>query len=654
MTKQRTPPKSASARRVAAPADRSRASASTPAPPLRSDVSHEVGQISEPLGLLDVREDTTRIVLGAGEDAGGNYAAGTFRVVVSAMITALVLISAAYMTPALADVGVIAETPLVSFLRAARPWTEDDPVPFWNLIGRELLGEDASASATDEEVSALEALATAEVAAEEEAEAFSRKPVKVVKPPQEEVATIPAYVAHPDDDEPVERALEKPEALDPFWAALTRTDLAWEGAVTRATHYGDSAIGNDGITAAVRVKLQARFGDAGHGFHLLGQPNLSYRHKGVSFVEKSPWAKCFIIFGCRDDRHYGLGGTTFNSAGGAEITLGTASKGPAGRAVSRFELWYAARPKGGRIRLQVDKEEPILLETAADELEDRWHVLEVEDGAHSLSVRAAGGGKVRAYGVVLERDGPGVVWDGMSQIGAMTRRMLNFDPDHLQRQLRRRQSNMVVLMFGGNDMGPHLNLEKYKESFSLLLRGIKAAGPHMSCLVMAPLDHGERRGAQIVTRPIVPKLVAAQREVALEEGCAFWDTYEAMGGDGSMGRWTRSEPRLGSGDLAHLTHHGHKVIGAMLYRALMAGYRDYRARVEGKPVRELERALPPVPEDTLAVIAAPAHEGEEVGASSDELDATEDGRADAPSPTDAPSGAPANAAAPAEDVDAPS
>ena len=89
---------------------------------------------------------------------------------------------------------------------------------------------------------------------------------------------------------------------------------------------------------------------------------------------------------------------------------------------------------------------------------------------------------------------------------------------------------------------------------------------------MAPLDHGERRGSQIVTREVVPKIVEAQREIALAEGCAFWDTYQAMGGEGSMGRWNRSSPRLGSGDLSHLTHHGHKVIGAMLYRALIAGY----------------------------------------------------------------------------------
>ncbi len=572
-------------------------------------MSHESDQIAEPLGLLDVREDTRRVVLAQGDDAAGNYPAGTFRVVVSAMVTVLALIAASYLAPALTDLGVIEGNALIDFARGARPWTEKDPVPFWNLVGRELLGEGAEAQKSREELSALEALASAEVAAEEQEEAFASKRLEVVKrpastSPEEEEPTIPPYLPHSDDEEPVERSLEKPEALDPFFAALTRTDLRWEGAITRATHYGDSAIGNDGITSAVRVKLQARFGDAGHGFHLLGQPNMSYRHKGVVFKERTPWAKCFIIFGCREDRHYGLGGTTFNASGGAEVSLGTAKKGAAGRAVSRFELWYAGRPKGGRIKLQVDDQAPVLLETAADALEDRWHVLEVEDGEHTLTVRAAGGGKVRAYGVVLERDGPGVVWDGMSQIGAMTRRMLNYDPDHFRRQLTRRDADMVVLMFGGNDMGPFLKLDKYKQNLSLLLRGIKAVGPHMSCLVMAPLDHGERRGAQIVTREIVPKLVAAQREIALAEGCAFWDTYQAMGGEGSMGRWNRSAPRLGSGDLSHLTHHGHKVIGAMLYRALIEGYRGYRERVAGEPVSTLERPRPasekPVPGDMSA------------------------------------------------------
>jgi hypothetical protein len=103
----------------------------------------------------------------------------------------------------------------------------------------------------------------------------------------------------------------------------------------------------------------------------------------------------------------------------------------------------------------------------------------------------------------------------------------------------------------------------------------------MACLVMAPLDHGERKGNRILTRPIVPRMVAAQRNVALAQGCAFFDTYAAMGGDGSIGRWRRVKPPLANSDLAHLTRRGHEVIGDLLYRALIEGYVEYRKRMAG-------------------------------------------------------------------------
>ena len=51
-------------------------------------------------------------------------------------------------------------------------------------------------------------------------------------------------------------------------------------------------------------------------------------------------------------------------------------------------------------------------------------------------------------------------------------------------------------------------------------------------------------GRRIVSRPMVPKIVDIQRRVALAEGCAFFDTYLAMGGEGAAGRWHRGSPRL--------------------------------------------------------------------------------------------------------------
>ncbi len=531
-------------------------------------------------GLLDSEERKVSVDLSRDEEAAAGFPPGTFRKVVTAMLSLIALIAATYAVPA---------------LHWARPWTLDmDYVPFWNLIGRAVLGEGEKAEAADAEVKEALAVARAEEAKEEAREAYEE--VKV-REPVKEGEKVPPLAPHEDDALPVEATLERPEALDRFYSALTRTHLGLPGAITRVMHYGDSAIGNDGITGAIRGKMQARFGDAGHGFHLLGQPNASYRHQGVRFDERSPWGHCFIIFDCKKDGYYGLGGTTFESAGGAEIKLSTANKGPAGRKAARFEVWYAGIPKGGTLRLKLDEEEPVELATAAEAMEDRWHVIETTDGEHTLSVRAAGGGKVRAYGVVMERTVPGIVWDEMSQIGALTRRMLNFDPAHLQRQLARRDPDLLVLMFGGNDMNTQGTMEKYKAELTDVLKLFRAGDPTLPCLVMAPLDHGERDGSgKIVTRSIVPRIVQAQREVAEVEGCAFFDTYAAMGGSGSMGRWVRSSPALGAGDLSHLTSHGHKVVGAMVYRSLMRGYVDYRRRIAGTPVDGLAPRIagPPV------------------------------------------------------------
>ena len=61
-------------------------------------------------------------------------------------------------------------------------------------------------------------------------------------------------------------------ALDAFFTRLGRTDRREPGAVTRILHYGDSTVASDYISGTARRRLQARFGDAGHGFILIANP----------------------------------------------------------------------------------------------------------------------------------------------------------------------------------------------------------------------------------------------------------------------------------------------------------------------------------------------------------------------------------------------
>ncbi len=533
-------------------------------------------------GLLDGEDNVKIVALHEGE----TRAATSDRKAVLRLFVALLSLCAVMAVPYV--------WPPVARLQA---WPLDSEyVPFWNIIGREFMGQGAQAQAQAVEVENFEAIARAAV--DTEPEVYEER--KVVTPPPTTNAdgppTYPALAPHPDDEVKVEQSLENGQAIDRYFEALTLTELGYEGAITRASHWGDSVLGNDGITAAIRGQLQARFGDGGHGFHMLSQFNASYIQKGVRVRYLSPWSQCYIINACKSDGHYGFGGTTVWSAGGGETWFSTTTEGAAGRKLAHLEVWYAAQEHGGKLKLKLDKQFEEIIDTSlpADsglKLDDRVASYELQDGPHEFSLRASGGGQVRAYGVVMERNGPGIVWDGMGLIGSFTSRLLNFDEDHIHKQIRRRDPDMLVFMFGGNDL-LGFSAKRYTESLTKMIKLMRAADPEIACLVLSIVDHGERKGGQIVTAPGVPEMVEIQRKVAIEQGCAFWDTFHAMGGEGSMGRWNRAEPRLGSGDLAHLTHHGHKVIGAMLYRALMEQYREFRARKAGSPL-PLERLREP-------------------------------------------------------------
>ena len=131
-------------------------------------------------------------------------------------------------------------------------------------------------------------------------------------------------------------------------------------------------------------------------------------------------------------------------------------------------------------------------------------------------------------------------------------------------------------MLGGNTLAfPFWSAARYEQGFIKMLKVFKTGRPEASCLVMSPLDHGEKHRGTIRTRLNLKPMIEIQRRVALANGCAYYSLFDAMGGEGTMGRWARSKPRLVGGDLTHVSKHGARVLGALVYRALMAGFKSY-------------------------------------------------------------------------------
>jgi lysophospholipase L1-like esterase len=312
----------------------------------------------------------------------------------------------------------------------------------------------------------------------------------------------------------------------------------------------------------------------------------SYRNRAVRLAVSRPWRFCFIPFRCRDDGHYGLGGVSAESRGGSTTTFTTREDGEYGRTASRVELWYVATPGGGSFELAIDEQPPVVVSTAADRQEDRWHALEVEPGPHRVVVHAVGDGPVRGYGVVLETDGPGVVWDTLSMIGAFTPRLLEHDDASFRAQLEQRASDLVILGYGGNDLrrfiGGAVSIEAFEEETRQLLARVRDARPDGSCLVTGIIEH-TMSGSIRVRSEHVEAIVDAQRRAATAVGCAFFDVFRAMGGAGSYRRWRAAG--MAADDGKHLNQRGRDQVADWIYEALVAAYVEHRTMPAARPAR---------------------------------------------------------------------
>ena len=187
----------------------------------------------------------------------------------------------------------------------------------------------------------------------------------------------------------------------------------------RIAVYGDSNLTEDLLTGEMRRVLQARYGDAGHGYVAFGKPWAWYRHMDVEHdLEPRAWHSFAVSTDAARDQAYGLGGIAAESlSGGARAWVRTApSSAPVGTRVSRIHVFYLERPGGGRFKIRVDGEDLATIATERDRLATGYRQLSLPDGPHGIGFVADRG--VRLFGVALERETPGIVIDSLGVGGA--------------------------------------------------------------------------------------------------------------------------------------------------------------------------------------------------------------------------------------------
>jgi lysophospholipase L1-like esterase len=189
------------------------------------------------------------------------------------------------------------------------------------------------------------------------------------------------------------------------------------------------------------------------------------------------------------------------------------------------------------------------------------------------------GAPVRLFCFEFEKDATGVIYSSIGLNGTWAGVLASYtNGPHWAEQLQEAHPDLVVLSYGTNESGYGSYVDStYSRDYREILRRIKTALPDTPVLVMSPMDRGAREsGGAIGTIQTLPRLIHMQSQMAAEKNLAFFNTFEAMGGEGTMGKWYQAEPRLVSADFIHPLPSGARIVGTLLFQAITDGYNDWK------------------------------------------------------------------------------
>lgn len=358
--------------------------------------------------------------------------------------------------------------------------------------------------------------------------------------------------------------------FDNFFASLENA----HNRRVRIIHYGDSQIEEDRVSKAIRARLQKEFGGGGPGLIPLRGP--FYTYSVNESVTRSP--RSFAVF---DPTSAKLSGGKYGPVGRAAridtvitATFVTSRKGETAPSSWFNRATVVSGNVQGKLRISQGKNS-VDVEPGSDL---NYTTFNLPDSTSKVSLSFSGFGDV--YGVMLD-NGTGVSLDNVPMRGSAGTIFTSISSAQLKKFYKDENVRLIILQYGGNVV-PYTKGSKaisdYKQRIIKQIKYVREQAPGAKVLFIGPSDMSTSKGGKMGTYDHLPMLIDSLKDAALSSGAAFWNLYQAMGGDGSMVRWVKAKPALAGADYVHFTPRGAELMGDMFSNSLMVYYEYYKLR----------------------------------------------------------------------------
>lgn len=338
----------------------------------------------------------------------------------------------------------------------------------------------------------------------------------------------------------------------------------------RVAFFGDSFIEGDIMVCDIREALQKQFGGRGIGFVPMASVVAAYTPTVKH--EFKDWTTLSIINSQYKSYPFTLTGVAFKPMkNGARASF----EGIKGRArldtVSRARILYR-NPKNAAIDLFINNKDSMRYDLAD---QHGLGQIVVNNSISSLKMTVAEADSVEMLGVVLE-DKSGVSVDNYSVRGNSGLLMYRVNINETRELQKLMNYDLVVLQYGVNAVERDvLSYSGYRKQMVNVISRLQKALPNTSFLLLSVPDRSTQVDGEFVTMDGIHGMIRAQKEIAQECGLAFWNMFEAMGGENSMVGFVAKN--WGSKDYTHISHAGGRYIASSFIKAMLLEKEKYDA-----------------------------------------------------------------------------
>lgn len=368
-----------------------------------------------------------------------------------------------------------------------------------------------------------------------------------------------------------------PSILDGFFATLDSCRA--QNRVVRVLHYGDSQIEQDRLSATLRDGLQKIAGGMGVGLIPAVQPipSRTLRQDYEGNIRR------YLLYGPSGlrapHRRYGPMAAVCEVDNYAYLIVNALK-----RQDSDISNHFT------RIRLLLGNNSADFKATI--ELKDRYETRKISEAGLDLKVISWElnrpensfsmflNGTAEIYGILLDGNS-GVAVDNIPMRGSSGNLFTGIDSRLLHAAYQAMDVQLFLLEFGGNRM-PSIrsqeDIDSYVNVIGRQIRYLKTLVPGAQVLFIGPADMSCSVDGVMQTYPLLEELIEGLKKVVLENGAAFWDLYQVMGGRNSMINWVNTQPPLAAPDYIHFTLKGADKIADLLNENIALCYTNYKFR----------------------------------------------------------------------------